>query len=111
MNIRTAFVLLALAGAGAAVHAQSNNPTGPGNTNANKAGEAYPNDPNAVTPKPKAEIVKKVEESRPVQATERGLKKAGDAVKKAGTKTKNAIKRTGEKLNEKVPPGPNDAKS
>lgn len=109
--LRAAPVALALAVAALTAQAQSASPTGPGNTNAQKAGEAYPNDPNAANPnKPKAGFIQKAEDSRPVQATKRVAKKTGKAVKKAGTKTANAIRNTGEKINEKVPPGPNDGK-
>ncbi|RZJ13657.1 MAG: hypothetical protein EOO54_19905 [Haliea sp.] len=98
-------------GAAFGAHAQSTSPTGPGNTNSQKAGEAYPNDPNAANPnKPKAEIVQKAENSRPVAATKRVAKKTTNAVKKAGTKTADAVRNTGDKINEKVAPGPNDPK-
>ena len=105
-------LVLALAlGTAFSAYAQSASPTGPGNTNSNKAGEAFPNDPNAANPnKPKAEIVQKAENSRPVKATKRVAKKTTNAVKKAGSKTAAAVRNTGDKINEKVPPGPNDPK-
>jgi len=91
--------------------AQNANPTGPGPTSTNKAGEAYPNDPNAANPnKPKAGIVKKAEKSQAAQATKRTTQKATDAVKSGASKTAAVIRDAGNKLNEKIPPGPNDAK-
>ena len=110
--LRTAALVLTLAlGAAFGAHAQSASPTGPGNTNSNKAGEAYPNDPNAANPnKPKAEIVKKAENSAPVKGTKKVAKKTTNAVSDAGTATANAVRNTGDKINAKVPPGPNDPK-
>lgn len=110
--LRTLPLVLTLAlGAAFGAHAQSASPTGPGNTNTNKAGEAFPNDPNAANPnKPKAEVVQKAENSRPVKATKRVAKRTTNAVKRAGTKTAAAVRNTGDKINEKVAPGPNDPK-
>ena len=109
--LRAAPIALALAVAALTAQAQSTNPTGPGNTSTQKAGEAYPNDPNAANPnKPKAGFIQKAEDSRPVRATKRAAKKTGTAVKKAGTKAANAVRNTGEKIGEKIPPGPNDTK-
>lgn len=110
--LRTLPLVLSLSlGAAFGAHAQSTSPTGPGNTNSQKAGEAYPNDPNAANPnKPKAEIVQKAENSRPVKATKRVAKKTTNAVKDAGSKTAAAVRNTGDKINEKVAPGPNDPK-
>ena len=91
--------------------AQNANPTGPGAKSGNQAGEAYPNDPNAANPnKPKAEVVKKAESSGPAQATKRTAKKATNAVESGAKKTASVIRDAGNKLNEKIPPGPNDAK-
>ena len=105
---------LTLAAAGFALQAQAQNPTsgpGPASSTANKAGEAYPNDPNAANKnKPKAEAVQKAENSRPVKATKRVAKKAADATKSAGNKAAGAVRSTGENINMRVPPGPNDAK-
>lgn len=109
--LRAGPIALAIAVAALTAQAQTASPTGPGNTNSQKAGEAYPNDPNAANPnKPKAGFIQKAEDSRPVQATKRVAKKTGKAVKKAGTKTAAAVRNTGEKIGEKIPPGPNDAK-
>jgi hypothetical protein len=106
----TAVSLAAMLAVGVA-QAQSANPTGPSNSNSNKAGEAYPNDPNAANPnKPKLGVVQKAQDSRPAQATKRVTKKAVNATKKGAKKTGDAIRNTGEKIGEKVPPGPNDAK-
>jgi hypothetical protein len=97
-----------------AVQAQGQNPnTGPGASNAttNKAGEAYPNDPNAANKnKPKAQVLQKAENSRPVQATKRVTKRAADATKRMGNKAAGTVRNTGEAINKRVPPGPNDAK-
>lgn len=105
---------LALASAGFTLQAHAQNPnTGPGASTAttNKAGEAYPNDPNAASKnKPKAEVVQKAENSRPVQATKRVTKNAADATKRMGGKAADTVRGTGEAINKKVPPGPNDAK-
>jgi hypothetical protein len=105
---------LVLATASLSVQAQGQNPnTGPGaaSSTANKAGEAYPNDPNAANKdKPKAGVVQKAENSRPVQATKRVTKRAADATKRMGNKAAGAVRNTGENINKKVPPGPNDAK-
>ena len=97
---------------GLGAHAQSANPTGPGNTSTNKAGEAYPNDPNAANPnKPKAQTVQRAENSRPVKATKRVAKKATDATRRAGNTAASAVRDTGNRINRSVPPGPNDAKN
>ena len=109
--LRAAPIALAIAVAALTAHAQSTSPTGPGNSNTQKAGEAYPNDPNAANPnKPKAGFIQKAQDSRPAQATKRVAKKTGKAIKKAGTKTASAVRNTGEKIGDKLPPGPNDAK-
>lgn len=66
------------------------------------------------TEKVQSTVVKtedKVANSRPVQATKKGVKRATNAVKRAGSKTASAIRNTGNKINEKVPPGPNDPKN
>jgi hypothetical protein len=111
--LRTLPAAVAIACAGLALNAaaQNANPTGPGPASANKAGEAYPNDPNAANPnKPKAEIVKKAENSKAAKATKRTTKKATNAVKSGASKTAAVVRDTGNKLNEKIPPGPNDPK-
>jgi hypothetical protein len=110
--LRTLPLVLSLSlGAAFGAHAQATNPTGPGNTGSQKAGEAYPNDPNAANPnKPKASVVEKAENSRPVKATKRVAKRTTNAVKRAGSKTAAAVRNTGDKINEKVAPGPNDPK-
>ena len=85
--LRTASAVLALTAASFALnaYAQSANPTGPGNTNTNKAGEAYPNDPNAANPnKPKMAVVQRAQDSRPAQATKRVARKSKNAIKRAG---------------------------
>lgn len=106
--LRVVAVALALA-AGSAVQAQATSPSGPGNSNSNKAGEAFPNDPAAADPnKPKAKIVQRAENSRPVKATKRATKRAANAVKRAGSRAANAVRKTGEKIGDKIPPGPND---
>ena len=117
MNVRPALhrlpaaLAIALTGLAFNATAQNTNPTGPGPTSGNKAGEAYPNDPNAANPnKPKAEVVKKAEKSQAAQATKRATQKATDAVKSGASKTAAVIRDAGNKLNEKIPPGPNDAK-
>lgn len=102
---------IALAALSLNATAQNANPTGPGATPGNQAGEAYPNDPNAANPnKLKAEFVKKAENSRVVKATKRTTKKATNAVKSGAKKTAAAVTKTGEDLNKKIPPGPNDPK-
>ncbi|MGE0496992.1 MAG: hypothetical protein AB7I35_07750 [Ramlibacter sp.] len=95
------------------VQAQNANPTGPGPTSANKAGEAYPNDPNAANKnKPTAEVVQKAENSRPAKAVKRTTKKAGKAVKKTGNRAAGAVRDAGNTLARKLPPakGPQDVK-
>ncbi|HYF41554.1 MAG TPA: hypothetical protein VEA35_03815 [Ramlibacter sp.] len=117
MNHRTALgaaLIAAAAGFALQAHAQTQNPsTGPGASSAtsNKAGEAYPNDPNAANKnKPKAAAVQKAENSGPVQTTKRVARKATDATKRMGNKAAGTVRNTGEAINKKVPPGPNDAK-
>lgn len=109
-----AALLLAAAGLTLQAQAQTQNPnTGPGSSSAtsSKAGEAYPNDPTAASKnKPKAEVVQKAENSGPVQATKRVTKRAVDATKRMGSKAASTVRNTGENINKKVPPGPNDAK-
>ncbi|MBX3654323.1 MAG: hypothetical protein KF686_09065 [Ramlibacter sp.] len=107
---------LALLACGLAFNAQAQNtsPTGPGPTSANKAGEAYPNDPNAANKnKPTAEVVQKAENSRPAKAVKRTSRKAGKAVKKTGNRAASAVRDTGNRLARKLPPakGPQDVKS
>lgn len=107
-----ATIALALACAMAA-HAQSSSPTGPGpsNSSTQQAGEAYPSDPNAANKnKPKMKVIQKAEDSTPVQATKRVAKRTKNAVKRAGNRSAQAVRNTGDKINQKVPPGPNDAK-
>ena len=58
----------------------------------------------------KAEVVKKAEKSQAAQATKRTTQKATDAVKSGASRTAAVIRDAGNKLNEKIPPGPNDAK-
>lgn len=105
----TTSVVLALTAAFAMnATAQSSNPTGPGNTNSNKAGEAYPNDPNAANAnKPKMAVVQRAQDSRPGQATKRVARKSKNAVKRAGTRTANAVRNTGNRIANKLPPEPN----
>jgi hypothetical protein len=107
-------VAIAAAGFAFQAQAQAQNPnTGPGaaGSTANKAGEAYPNDPNAANKdKPTADVVKKAQNSRPAQATKRVTKRAANATKSAGNKAAGAVRSTGENINKRVPPGPNDAK-
>ncbi len=106
-----ALLLIALAGMTLNATAQNANPTGPGPASANKAGEAYPNDPNAANPnKPKAEVVKKAEQSQAARATQRTTRKVTEAVSSGASKTASVIRNAGNKLGEKIPPGPNDAK-
>ena len=57
-----------------------------------------------------ADVVKKAEKSQAAQATRRTTQKATDAVKSGASKTAAVIRDAGNKLNEKIPPGPNDAK-
>ncbi len=105
--LRAVPALIALAAFTFNVSAQGTNPTGPGPAAAttNKAGEAYPNDPNAANPnKPKMEVVKKAENSTPVKATKRTARKAKNAVKRTGTKAANAMRKAGNKVSETVTP-------
>jgi hypothetical protein len=107
---RAAAFSLALA-AGLSAHAQGTNPTGPGNTSTQKAGEAYPNDPNAANPnKPRPAVVDRAANSRPAQATKRVTRKATNAVKRTGNRAASALRNTGDSINRRVPPGPNDSK-
>jgi hypothetical protein len=107
-TLRTVSAILAVSAALFTVNAgaQSANPTGPGNTNSNKAGEAYPNDPNAATNRQKPAVVQKVEDSRPAQATKRVAKKTKRAVKKTGHKVADTMRDTGNKIGSKLPPEP-----
>ncbi len=106
--LRGASAVLALTAAAFAlnVSAQSANPTGPTNSNTNKAGEAYPSDPNAANPKPKMSVLQKAEDSRPVKATKRVAKKSKKAVKRTGHRVANAVRNTGDKIANKLPPAP-----
>ena len=107
--LRTVPAVLALAAAAFALNAgaQSANPTGPGNTSTNKAGEFYPNNPNAANPnKAELPIVQKAENSRPVKATKRVARKAKKAVKRTGNRVANSIRNTGNKIANKLPPEP-----
>jgi hypothetical protein len=83
--------------------AQSTNPTGPDNKSTQKAGEAYPNDKTAGTNKGKPETVKKVENSRPVQATKNVARKTGNAVSNTAKSAADATRRTGDKIADKLP--------
>ena len=108
-TLRAASAMLALTAAALSMNAsaQSANPTGPGNTNTNKAGEAYPNDPNAASAnKPKMAAIQRAEDSRPAQATKRVARRSKNAVKRAGHRTANAIRNTGNKIGSKLPPEP-----
>ena len=104
--------MLALTAAAFALHATAQgtaNPTGPGANSATtgKAGEAYPNDPNAANRNaPTPRVVQKVEDSRPVKATKRGVRRATNATKRAGHRVANAMRRTGDKIADKLPPAP-----
>lgn len=107
--LRGASAILAFSAAAFAMNvgAQSANPTGPTNTNSNKAGEAYPNDPNAANPnKPRMAVVQRAENSRPVQATKRGGKKAKKAIKRTGHRMANAMRNTGDRIGNKLGPAP-----
>lgn len=107
--LRGASAILALTAAAFALNAgaQSANPTGPTNTNSNKAGEAYPNDPNAANRnKPKMAVVQRAEDSRPVQATKRAARKTKKAVKRTGHNVANAVRNTGDRIGNKLPPAP-----
>ena len=113
--LRTSAVTLALAAASLAPHAQAQNPNpsgpGPASSTAQKAGEAYPNDPTVMNKnRPTPKVVQRAANSRPVAATKRVAKRAGNAVKRAGTSTASAVRNTGDKINDRIPPGPNDAK-
>jgi hypothetical protein len=108
-TLRALTAILAITASAFALNAsaQSNSPTGPGNTNTNKAGEAYPNDANAANPnKPKMGVVQKAENSTPVRATKRVAKKSKNAVKRVGHKAANAMRNTGDKIGNKLPPEP-----
>lgn len=106
--LRAVPALLALAALTWNVSAQTTNPTtgpGPASSTANKAGEAYPNDPNAANKnKPTAEVVKKAENSTPAQATKRTARKAKKAVKRTGNRAANAVRNTGDNIAKKLPP-------
>ena len=107
--LRGASAILAVTAAAFAmnVSAQSANPTGPGNTNTNKAGEAYPNDPNAANPnKPKMAVIQKAEDSKPAQETKKVAKKTTKAVKHAGHVAADKTRATGDKIASKLPPAP-----
>lgn len=109
MNFRQTVALpalLALALAAATVGAQSANPTGPGNTSTQKAGEAYPNNSATGTNRQTPEVVQKAQNSRPAQATKRAAKRATDATKKAGNRAAGAMRNTGENLERRLPPAP-----
>ncbi len=112
-GLSTALVVALAAAFAAPGFAQNANPSGPGpgNSSTNNAGEAYPNNPTAADKnKPKANVIQRAENSRPVKATKRVTKRATNAVKRAGNRTKAAVRNTGDKINESIPPGPNDAK-
>ena len=107
--LRGASAVLALTAAAFAmnVSAQSASPTGPGNTNSNKAGEAYPNDPNAANKnKPKMAVVQQAQDSKPAQATKKAASATTKVVKKAGSDVAGAVRNTGEKIGDKLPPAP-----
>ena len=113
--LRSMPAALALAAASLALTAQAQNPSpsgpGPASSTAQKAGEAYPNDPTVTDKnKPLPKVVQRAANSRPVAATKRVAKRATNAVKRAGTQTATAVRNTGEKINQSIPPGPNDAK-
>ena len=108
-TLRAASAVLALTAAAFAMNAnaQSASPTGPGNTNSNKAGEAYPNDPNAASKnKPTLGVVQKAEDSRPAQATKRVARRSKNAVKRGGHRVADAMRNTGDKIGSKLPPEP-----
>lgn len=112
---RSTSAALALAAASLALpsQAQNTNPSGPGpaSSTAQKAGEAYPNDPTVADKnKPMARPLQRAADSRPVAATKRVTKRAGKAVKRAGTRTASAVRNTGNRINDRIPPGPNDPK-
>lgn len=107
--LRGASAVLALTAAAFAMNAsaQSANPTGPTNTNTNKAGEAYPNDPNAANPnKPKLVPIRHAEDSRPVQATKRAARKTKTVVARTGHKVANGFRAAGNKIASTLPPAP-----
>jgi hypothetical protein len=108
-TLRNVAAILAVTAAAFSMNAaaQSTNPTGPGNSNTNKAGEAYPNDANAANAnKPKLGVVQKAQDSQPAQATKRVARKSKNAVKRAGHKTANVIRNAGNKIGSKLPPEP-----
>ena len=108
-TLRAASALLALTAAAFAMNAgaQSVSPSGPGNTNSNKAGEAYPNDPNAANKnKPTLGVAQKAEDSRPAQATKRVARRSKNAVKRGGHRVADAMRNTGDKIGSKLPPEP-----
>jgi hypothetical protein len=108
--MKKTFIALALAAAlpafaqSAAANAGANaNITGPDNKSTQKAGEAYPNDKTAGMDKGKPETVKKVEKSRPVQATKNVAEKTGDAVSDTAKKGANATRNVGNDIAKKLP--------
>lgn len=68
-----------------------------------QAGEAYPTDKTAGQDKGTPETVKKVEKSRPAQATKNVAEKAGDAVSTTAKKGANATRNLGDTINSKLP--------
>ena len=108
-TLRSVSAVLALTAAAFAMNAaaQSANPTGPGNTNSNKAGEAYPNDPTAANAnKPRLAVVDRAENSRPVRATKRVARKTKHAAQRTGHRMANAMRNTGDKIADKLPSDP-----
>lgn len=103
-SILSAALALAFAAALPA-QAQGSNPTGPDNKSTQKAGEAYPNDKTAGTDKGKPETVKKVEKTRPVQATKEVAKDGGNAVSRTAKRAADATRRTGDNIAGKLPAG------
>jgi len=104
MKLKTIATLIAIGATSLVLQAHAQSATPP----AQQTGQAYPNDPNAANPnKPKAEVVKKVENSNAVQATKRTAKKAGGAVKRTAKKAAGGVRGVGEKIGKKLPPAPN----
>jgi len=108
MKLKTIASLIVLGAAGVALQATAQ--TNPANTSG-PAAEPYQNNANAANPnKPKAEVVKKAENSAPVQATKKTAKKAGNAVSRTARKAASSVRGVGENIAKKLPPGPNDPK-
>ncbi|TFZ03802.1 hypothetical protein [Ramlibacter humi] len=84
-------------------HAQGANANASVKASNQQAGEAFPNDRTAGQDKGKPETVKKVEKSRPVQATKNVASDAGHAVSNTAKKGANATRHLGETINSKLP--------